>query len=66
MQRDKINISCEHLLIYDAASIALPNVASVTFAEDHGGYLAGVICATLTKSQIVGFIGGIDVPSVRR
>lgn len=41
-------------------------MASVTFAEDHGGYLAGVICATLTQSQTVGFIGGIDVISVRR
>lgn len=39
------------------ASIALPNVASLIFAEDQGGFLAGVAAAYATKSGRIGLIG---------
>ncbi|KNZ69337.1 basic membrane lipoprotein [Thermincola ferriacetica] len=35
-----------------------PNVTSVIFNEEHGGFLAGAAAASLTKTNRVGFIGG--------
>ena len=35
-----------------------PNVAAVVFNEDEGAFLAGVEAASVTKSNLVGFIGG--------
>lgn len=34
------------------------NVTSLIFNEEHGGFLAGVAAASLSKSGIVGFVGG--------
>ncbi|KGJ06695.1 nucleoside-binding protein [Paracoccus halophilus] len=43
-----------------------PNVQSVTFAEQEGSYLAGVLAARASKSGTVGFIGGMDVPLIHK
>jgi basic membrane protein A len=42
-----------------------PNVASVTFREQEGSFLAGVLAGLVSKTQI-GFIGGMQVPLIRR
>jgi basic membrane protein A and related proteins len=44
----------------------LPNVYNVTFKEHEGSYLLGVIAGLKTKSNIVGFIGGVDVPLINK
>lgn len=36
------------------------NVASITFKEEQGSFLVGVVAAHATKSNKVGFIGGVD------
>ena len=41
------------------------NVNSVTFKEQEGSYLVGVAAALASKSQKVGFVGGMDVPLIR-
>lgn len=46
--------------------IDLPNVASLVFKEHEGSYLVGMIAARKTKSNILGFIGGMDIPLIRR
>jgi basic membrane protein A len=43
-----------------------PNVESVTFAENEGSYLAGVVAGLTTKSNNIGFVGGIDSPVIKR
>ena len=43
-----------------------PNVKSVVFTEDQGSYLAGVMAGMASKSGVVGFIGGMDIPLIRR
>ncbi|ARD49348.1 BMP family ABC transporter substrate-binding protein [Sporosarcina sp. P37] len=43
-----------------------PNVASILFKEQEGGYLAGVAAGLMTKSNKVGFIGGMDNPVIER
>ncbi|MGM8211698.1 BMP family lipoprotein [Virgibacillus sp. W0430] len=37
-----------------------PNVASITFAEHQGSFLVGVVAAMTTKTNKVGFVGGVD------
>jgi basic membrane protein A and related proteins len=42
------------------------NVASLVFKEHEGSYLVGIIAAKTTKSNIVGFIGGMDIGLIHR
>ncbi len=48
------------------AVVQLPNVRSVTFKEHEGSYLAGVVAALQSESGQVGFLGGMDIPLIRR
>lgn len=43
-----------------------PNVRSVVFTEEQGSYLVGVMAATASKTGTVGFIGGMDIPLIRK
>jgi basic membrane protein A len=43
-----------------------PNVYSVTFREEEGDFLMGVLAARLTESKKIGFIGGVDIPVIRK
>ncbi len=43
-----------------------PNVASVVFTEDQGSYLVGMMAGMASKTNTVGFIGGMDIPLIRR
>jgi basic membrane protein A and related proteins len=43
-----------------------PNVRSVVFSEHEGSYLAGMMAAQASESGVVGFIGGMDIPLIRR
>lgn len=43
-----------------------PNVRSVVFNEHEGSYLVGMLAAEASKSGTVGFIGGMDIPLIRK
>ncbi len=51
--------------IVDGVS-TLPNVASLVFKEHEGSYLVGLIAARKSKSGVIGFIGGMDIPLIHR
>lgn len=55
----------KQFLLLDEVS-ELENVASITFKEYEGSYLAGVLAALATKSNIIGFIGGDDKPLIQK
>ncbi len=40
----------------------LPNVADIAFKENEGAFLVGVIAAKVTKTGIIGFVGGVSTP----
>jgi len=42
-----------------------PNVESVSFREHEGSYLVGVLAALASRSNTIGFIGGMDIPLIR-
>lgn len=46
--------------------VDLPNVQSITFKEHEGSYLVGLLAAGASKSGKVGFVGGMDIPLIRR
>ncbi|NUB45071.1 BMP family ABC transporter substrate-binding protein [Fertoebacter nigrum] len=43
-----------------------PNVKSVVFTEHEGSYLVGMMAGLASTSATVGFIGGMDIPLIRR
>jgi basic membrane protein A len=54
-----------HFAIVDGVS-QLPNVASLVFKEHEGSYLVGLIAAKTTKTGVLGFVGGMDIPLIHR
>ncbi|MES2964472.1 MAG: BMP family ABC transporter substrate-binding protein, partial [Bdellovibrionota bacterium] len=54
-----------HFAIVDAI-VEGPNVASLMFAEHEGSYLVGQLAALMSKSGKIGFVGGMDIPLIRR
>jgi basic membrane protein A len=43
-----------------------PNVRSVIFKENEGSYVVGVLAAMASKTKKVGFVGGMDIPLIRK
>ncbi|MGE5633192.1 MAG: BMP family lipoprotein [Caulobacteraceae bacterium] len=43
-----------------------PNVMSVTFKEHEGSFLVGVVAGLTTKSNVIGFVGGMDMPLIQK
>ena len=43
-----------------------PNVASITFKEEQGSFLVGVIAGLQTKTNKVGFIGGVESELIKK
>jgi basic membrane protein A len=46
--------------------VNLPNVESVVFREHEGSFLVGMMAAMASKTGKVGFVGGMDVPLIRK
>jgi len=42
------------------------NVASLVFREHEGSYLVGMIAASKSKTGVLGFIGGMDIPLIHK
>ncbi len=43
-----------------------PNVMSITFKEEEGSFLMGVIAGKMTKTNKIGFIGGKDFDTINK
>ncbi len=46
--------------------VDLPNVRSIVFKEHEGSYLVGMLAAMASKTGKVGFVGGMDIPLIRK
>ena len=46
--------------------IDMPNVASLLFREHEGSFLVGMIAGSISKTNKVGFVGGMDIPLIHR
>ncbi|MEV0217972.1 BMP family ABC transporter substrate-binding protein [Streptomyces sp. NPDC050704] len=52
--------------IVDDSTIEAKNVADLVFSEQEASYLAGVAAAKATKTDTVGFVGGVDIPLIHK
>ena len=48
------------------AVVDLPNVQSVVFKEHEGSFLVGMAAAMASKTGRIGFVGGMDIPLIRK
>lgn len=46
--------------------VSLPNVRSMLFEEHEGSFLVGYLAGIKSKSKKIGYIGGMDIPLIRR
>ena len=46
--------------------VDLPNVQSVLFKEHEGSYVVGALAAMVSKTGKLGFVGGMDIPLIRK
>lgn len=54
-----------HFAVVDAV-VEAPNVSSLMFEEQEGSYLVGYLAGLATKTNKVGFVGGMEVALIRR
>ncbi len=52
--------------LIDDETVKGENIANLVFSEEQGSYLAGVAAAKATKSKVVGFVGGVEVPLIKK
>ena len=43
-----------------------PNLAGLSFREHEGAFLVGAIAGLLTHTKVVGFVGGMKIPLIRK
>ncbi|KMS67226.1 ABC transporter substrate-binding protein [Streptomyces viridochromogenes] len=52
--------------IVDDSTVESKNVADLVFSEEQASYLAGIAAAKSTKTNTVGFVGGVDIPLIHK
>ncbi|MBP3950691.1 BMP family lipoprotein [Bacillus suaedae] len=55
----------QRFLLVDEVS-DVENIVSLTFKEDEGSFLAGVVAGLKSETGVVGFVGGADVPLIQK
>ncbi len=55
----------QSFVLVDAVS-EIDNITSITFKENEGSVLAGIVAATVSETQTIGFIGGVEAPVIQR
>jgi basic membrane protein A len=48
------------------STVDLPNVQSVVFRDQESSFLCGMLAAMASKTGKIGFIGGMDIPLIRK
>jgi basic membrane protein A len=48
------------------AQVDLPNVQSINFREQESSFLCGMLAALASKTGKIGFVGGMDIPLIRK
>lgn len=61
---DKKFIIYDVSVVYDKCSNKCANVYSVTYLQNEGSYLAGLYAGLMSKSKVIGTIGGQDIPVI--
>lgn len=52
--------------IIDDSSVVGDNITNLVFAEEQGSFLVGAAAALKTESDNIGFVGGVEVPLIKK
>ncbi|MBM3460011.1 MAG: BMP family ABC transporter substrate-binding protein [Armatimonadetes bacterium] len=55
-----------HFAIIDSDGPAAPNVSNLVFREEEGSFLVGLLAGGTSRSGKVGFVGGMEIPLIKR
>jgi len=48
------------------APVSLPNVRTVVFREEEGSFLVGALAGLATQTGKIGFVGGMEIPLIKK
>jgi len=54
------------VILEEDGKTPMKNVASLVFKEHEGSFLVGVLAARASRTGTIGFVGGMDIPLIRR
>lgn len=55
-----------HFALVDSTDAKGANIQNIVFAEQEGSYLAGVVAANKTKTNTIGFVGGVQTDLIKK
>jgi basic membrane protein A len=61
----RVNFACVDYTVKEGETLP-PNLAALKFKEEEGSYLVGALAALLTKSRKLGFVGGMEIPLIKK
>jgi basic membrane protein A len=63
-----VHFACVDYAKFDANGFVdpPPNMVGVKFREEEGAYLVGALAALISPSHVLGFVGGMDIPLIRK
>ncbi|HEY6191985.1 MAG TPA: BMP family ABC transporter substrate-binding protein [Bacteroidota bacterium] len=51
---------------YDSSKALPPNLVALEFKEEEGSFLVGALAALMTKTNVIGFVGGMQSPLIKK
>lgn len=63
-KRPSAILSKDTIIDYSFGDKTPPNVIGVLFRAEEGAFLAGYVAGKMTKTNTVGFVGGMNVPII--
>jgi basic membrane protein A len=64
----KTRFACIDYAKFDAHGFVVPpeNMVALKFREEEGSFLTGALAALVSRTQTVGFVGGMDIPLIHK
>jgi basic membrane protein A len=60
-----VKFACVDYTVAENEQVA-PNVVALKFREEQGSYLVGALAAMLSKTHTLGFVGGMQIPLIKK
>jgi basic membrane protein A len=61
----EVKFACVDYTVVEGESLP-PNLVALKFREEEGSYLVGALAALVSKSGTVGFVGGMEIPLIKK
>ena len=63
-----VKFACIDYAKFDAHGFVKPpdNMVAIKFREEQGSFLAGALAALVSRSHVLGFVGGMDIPLIHK